>query len=318
MVSYTDKECLICKKKFTDSEDLIVCPECGTPYHRSCYLEKKSCINYALHETGGSWMAEEIEKKKAEEELKKECPQCSHPNPPEADKCAKCFSELDAEDESNNEKENPGIELDLDSEYFGLDPNEVMDEETGITIGEMADYAKTNRLYYMLMFSRLKKAAVKFSVNILAFLFPEYYCGVRKMYLLAFVIVVLRLLLQIPADLEMIIQLEEQGAPFNTMMYQPLMEYVKNHRFSPGVVNTATALEMALKVVFGLVANQLYFMHTILKIKKIRGNLNISMDYRATVKQAGGTSYLSILVVLLVEVFLVCIFFFILMSLAYF
>jgi len=58
MSYYIGEKCLICNKEFTESDDIVVCPECGTPYHRSCYKEKKQCVNSALHKTGGSWMAD--------------------------------------------------------------------------------------------------------------------------------------------------------------------------------------------------------------------------------------------------------------------
>ncbi len=33
--------CPVCMKKFTETDDIAVCPECGTPHHRECYLKKR-------------------------------------------------------------------------------------------------------------------------------------------------------------------------------------------------------------------------------------------------------------------------------------
>lgn len=36
-MKYTGIPCAACGKKFTAEDDVVVCPECGTPYHRACY-----------------------------------------------------------------------------------------------------------------------------------------------------------------------------------------------------------------------------------------------------------------------------------------
>ena len=50
MANYTGKKCFSCGEVFKDGDDIVVCPECGTPYHRECYLKEGKCINDALHE----------------------------------------------------------------------------------------------------------------------------------------------------------------------------------------------------------------------------------------------------------------------------
>lgn len=36
-MDYRGQHCPICGKEFCDGDDIVVCPECGTPYHRECY-----------------------------------------------------------------------------------------------------------------------------------------------------------------------------------------------------------------------------------------------------------------------------------------
>ena len=36
-------------------DDIVVCPECGAPYHRACYQEKGQCIFEELHKAGKAW-----------------------------------------------------------------------------------------------------------------------------------------------------------------------------------------------------------------------------------------------------------------------
>ena len=44
MSRYTGEKCLICSQDFKEDDDVVVCPECGTPYHKDCYKEKGSCV----------------------------------------------------------------------------------------------------------------------------------------------------------------------------------------------------------------------------------------------------------------------------------
>ena len=57
MEEYIGQPCLHCGKAFTAEDDIVSCPECGTPYHRACWKETGRCINDALHEDGTSWIS---------------------------------------------------------------------------------------------------------------------------------------------------------------------------------------------------------------------------------------------------------------------
>ena len=54
-MKYKGEKCFYCNEEFNDNDDVVVCPECGTPYHRDCYKQAGSCINHQLHESGESW-----------------------------------------------------------------------------------------------------------------------------------------------------------------------------------------------------------------------------------------------------------------------
>lgn len=41
--------CPVCNNKFTDDDDVVVCPECGTPHHRDCYFSNGGCFNEEKH-----------------------------------------------------------------------------------------------------------------------------------------------------------------------------------------------------------------------------------------------------------------------------
>lgn len=105
--------CGVCGKTFTESDDIVYCPECGTPMHRECWDAEKKCPNSDKHGTGFEWSASPSEKKESTdngfnkgfvcdacgEELKPNdfivvCPECGTPIHKECwDKEHKCPNE---------------------------------------------------------------------------------------------------------------------------------------------------------------------------------------------------------------------------------
>jgi uncharacterized Zn finger protein (UPF0148 family) len=49
MSKFCDEQCPVCGNTFTETDDVVVCPDCGTPHHRSCYCESGKCANSLLH-----------------------------------------------------------------------------------------------------------------------------------------------------------------------------------------------------------------------------------------------------------------------------
>ncbi|MDR0222067.1 MAG: hypothetical protein LBI38_00815 [Oscillospiraceae bacterium] len=52
-MKFKGEQCPVCSKRFSDSDDVVVCPECGTPHHRSCHRERNECANASRHGEGG-------------------------------------------------------------------------------------------------------------------------------------------------------------------------------------------------------------------------------------------------------------------------
>lgn len=313
MSYYEGEKCLICNKIFTDSDDIAVCPDCGTPYHRKCYKEKNHCINYALHETNGSWMAQTAEKRKAEESLKKICPECSCLNTRSAEKCVNCGADLVNRECQNIDMASSKvvkIELDSEQEYFGMDATEVMDDETGVTMGEIADYVKDNRLFYMLIFKRLKNASAQISVNLAAILFPQYYCAGRKMFLCTAILLIVRFFLQLPANISALGSVGLGG--------KAIENFIQLHPINEKVSSILVVLDLTLRIVFGLAANSIYFRHIISKLKKIKGSSPDYIHYRLKVKGSGGISIAAMFVTILADAFLVALLYLVVVVLAYY
>lgn len=123
-IDFLGLKCGVCEKSFEEGDDVVVCPECGTPVHRSCYKEHGGCPNADKH--GTDFVFEEFDKIKKSaqgETLKKQekntkdkdekiddsliygggvspihvsvrkevpCPYCGEMNKAEANYCNKC------------------------------------------------------------------------------------------------------------------------------------------------------------------------------------------------------------------------------------
>ena len=55
MNDYVGCVCSVCNKPFAAGDDIVVCPECGTPYHRACYQAAGGCVHEAQHAEGYAW-----------------------------------------------------------------------------------------------------------------------------------------------------------------------------------------------------------------------------------------------------------------------
>lgn len=131
MPKYIGQSCTSCKEKFIENDDIVVCPDCGSPYHRECYKNEGKCIRYDLHESKEGWKPEvivhtapktdesanaEVSDVKAsneetvgyyqEEYQNKTCSFCGHENHHNDSFCSKCGSRLDlyTQDQHTDEK----------------------------------------------------------------------------------------------------------------------------------------------------------------------------------------------------------------------
>ncbi len=61
MFFYEGYSCPVCKKPFTESDDIVTCPDCGAPHHRGCWQQENRCFYAELHGTDRQWSREKHE-----------------------------------------------------------------------------------------------------------------------------------------------------------------------------------------------------------------------------------------------------------------
>lgn len=290
MSGYTGIKCIVCGEVFKDDDDIVVCPECGTPYHRKCYEKNGKCINTELHEKHETFIV--VREKTEEYNSAIKCPNCGAENEPLAVFCKNCgkalFENQNIEQEKNSEGnytekgDRPFFNIDFDAPLCGINPEENFD---GVTAQEISDFVGPNANKFLTMFKYMKDSKIKFSFNTPALFVPQLYYSYRKMLPFAIIIMVIQLVLGIPASIE---YLQNISLP-----YFEIPDYVMNIDVNSQLF---TSFEFLCSVasyimMFGLsfFANYIYYRYTIYKIKKIK-KIYKNENIREKIKSKGGVS----------------------------
>ena len=65
-MEFTEYKCPVCDKQFKKGDDVVVCPECGTPHHRECYEKEGHCHFADRH--GADFSFEKEQQEEAEQQ----------------------------------------------------------------------------------------------------------------------------------------------------------------------------------------------------------------------------------------------------------
>lgn len=282
-MKYKGEKCFYCNEDFNDNDDVVVCPECGTPYHRACYKQIGSCINSQLHESGESWKSSDI---KADD----------------SEKVSADNQEIFSNPE--NETENNFFSFDLSKPFFGLDPDEDFE---GATMGEIFTFVKTNTLYYIPLFRKMKNLGSKISFNLTSFLFPYFYFANRKMWLMALVSVFVMLVLQIPSLLISLSDnisygfLDESMIQYAQNVFHNLLTFIENNyrtiETCAWLCNIGIYIFRFAMCLFG---NWLYYRFTIKSVNKVKLRCPDPQRRMSIISTMGGTSVLNIFLIALI------------------
>lgn len=211
-MDYTGLKCPVCGKPFTSEDDIVVCPECGAPYHRACYQQAGHCVFEEKHGTPDAWKPPE-EAPKDEEE--KACPRCGKKNARDALFCDQCGQPLSGAEANEPPQagyapygntpnagpspyqnpgasnpppyQNPGVpNTPYNGPYpFAFDPmggvgkDELLGD--GVTAEDAAKFVQTNPQYYIPTFFNMKRYH-RSRFNFSAFLFSGGWMLYRKQY----------------------------------------------------------------------------------------------------------------------------------------
>ena len=205
-MDFLNTECPVCQETFKDGDDIVVCPECGTPHHRECYEKINHCANADKHDEGFVFEKTNAENNNENSEAETDktenkdaviCPRCKNENPKGTFYCGKCGFPVGLQQNTTPEQENqpfgmPVMTFDPFDPMGGIDPETDMGD--GVTAGEMSKYVQKNTSYFSRVFHKIKEFG-KGKFNFSAFLFSGAYLLYRKMYKIGAVITSIMLLL---------------------------------------------------------------------------------------------------------------------------
>lgn len=295
MHSFYGSQCPYCKKNFAEGDDIVVCPECGTPHHRECYKEHSACANEAHHAENFEWKpafapapgvrhehVHEAENVNSAEKTTV-CPTCGSENPSGSRFCFSCGARLSAPDNHVPSAEDFHRERQrMYSEAFG-------DSLDGISAKEAAIYVRSNIEYFLPRFAAFSKGA-KFDTNFSAFIFSYFYLFYRKMYGLGFAVLAAVSILNIPTLLLDLVTIQEQYVEMG-LLSQVIWEIPHQQTLAIYAI-IANFLIWGIRIALMLFFNRLYFAKLVKNIKGAREKL-ASQSEKAVAdffRKKGGTS----------------------------
>ncbi len=307
MGKYTSSQCIICQNAFREEDDIVVCPDCGTPYHRSCWASQGKCINTSLHAVGGSWSS--IQQEQRMRLGGTVCPHCRHVNLPDAKVCESCNGSLSAPSREED-PQSARIPLPGGNAYFentdpccGLSPDEKLEGER---LGDVASYVQSNTLYYVPLFRRFRDTSRRISLNLSCVLFPHLYFAYRKMWLMALLSCLVLLICSLPTTLlgmlttlttpEFIENLTQIYGAESVSMFDGLLAFLQAHQAVIESLNVPLYLvSLAMRLIFCLFGNYLYFRFVLKRVGHIRQHAPNDQVRRTLMRVEGGTSIWNII-----------------------
>lgn len=198
---YSGIDCPYCGLGFTDGDDIVTCPECGTPAHRECWEKAGGCLNRSRHAEGFEWTApaaapaaeDELSPPAAEYDLV--CPACGSRSPAGTEKCPVCGLDLgmlegqvvfEGNDPVGFRKKNEEQGETYDADGGGLRIDD-------IPAGEYAVYLGASAPSYIYRFRNMDRRETKRSWNWAAFFFGGVWCAHKGLRLYAVLILLFTL-----------------------------------------------------------------------------------------------------------------------------
>lgn len=124
-------KCPVCNKQFKEGDDIVVCPECGTPHHRECYEQEEHCFYQDKHSQNFSFENDQPDSSDNFEADKESgtdneviCKICGHPNDNTLFYCEHCGAPLlkDNQPENDSVNGNNNVPPDMNGFPFGQNP----------------------------------------------------------------------------------------------------------------------------------------------------------------------------------------------------
>ena len=297
MPKYYGCPCEGCGEPLTLKDDIVVCPDCGAPYHRTCYEKLGRCIHSPAHAAGYEWHFPY-----QDAELRT-CPSCGERTLRSEETCRCCGAALPPETEADEQLNDRKAAQDeqhggFDYERFyrqyeqqTMDPlhrnlqaafgkDELID---GIPSSDWMTYIGTAAPAYLNDYSRMQLQHTKISMCFSALVFGPFYFFYRKAWKPAFAFLAAELVLALPTFIDLLQVTDSSLAPgLSTSTLLTLSR-------------VCSVLSFLLMIVRGLYGKWLYRQSAAEKIRRIRAEFPDAAQRKAVLCAQGGTSWAAVL-----------------------
>lgn len=296
-MKYDNVKCPVCDEVFTAESDVVVCPECGTPHHRDCYLKTGRCHNDAKHSDGYTWVNPYAPTTPVAEQAKRT-------EPP------KVISGGVVTPQMAPNGAMPAIEVDREGNtravYRAISPNEKIGE---FTVEEYGKVVQKNIHKYIPKFMMLERSRGKISVNFAAFFFGPFWLFYRKMYKYGAAALLILGILPLIFMGDVLTYSEETTAVYNEFVEVMLSdaditeaeleaktdEILDSMPVEPTVLRVSSYIEFAISLALGFFGNLLYKKHCEEILTKAKALKDRPDEWEAKIARAGGRTLLAVL-----------------------
>ena len=293
MFNYKNQTCPVCGETFKENDDIVVCPDCGTPYHRRCWAKNGGCVNADKHGTGFEWKPLFIAGVNDERNVADiTCPNCGRKMPRGTLFCENCGTKLAGEDMPQNENTtaNPnngrfGSPFDNEN-YKAQVERRLAGEIDGVAVKDIAAYIGFNAGYYIYKFKKMDSNPKYKPFNGTAFLFRPLWFVFRKMGKWAIITALINGLLGMP---NLIVSAVQIGAlPASSPLYFKDIETV---------ALLFSVLEIMINIYIGFKANVLYRKNVIKDLNKLKATSRDENEYHEKIIKQSGPSKVGIAII---------------------
>jgi len=277
--------CSCCGEKFTASDDVVTCPVCGTPHHRSCYKENGGCVNEALHDEGYVWSRTEDDESgsRSSEGGGTVCGVCGAENSNGRLYCCNCGKPLFSDEAGVGTEDSPGYEHRIEE----------------IPLKDFSRFIGPSGVIYAPMFHQMYITGKKVSFNIIGLILPSFWYLNRKMYVHGISILLYNLL----SNFFSMFFYTELGLIYNAAASfdsESLMELMGK---CPVAFYGSLLFGLgsyAIAILSALFSNRLYLNWSIKRIRKLRKANPDNDAYIAALERNGRSNFGLVIIIILV------------------
>lgn len=297
------KTCCFCHGILFEDDDVVVCPDCGAPYHRECYEKIGKCVYSDLHGTDKQYDALNFQKKDTEQKTEKTeadtiCATCGKSSSAEHRFCPFCGKEK----ASRQNGFAPFATVNFDM-MGGVDKTAIIEDD--VTAGEVATFVGIKSYRYLPRFIANKKTSWNWS----AFLVPSAWYAYRKMYSLmaiALAAFLLSIILMVPfySELYAVISelpLAKTNAEQTAIMQQAVTTAMQTAEpYKIIMFMLGSVVDFVTMILSGLFGEKAYRSKTITEIKKIKQTSSPEDPMLLIAKKGGVNMFLCLIILMIV------------------